>query len=206
MLLEFLGRLLKRSPKLPVAEPIPGVTPPPELPLTLPAPVFAEPLPTLHPREELAERCYKIGYEAACASGSPKPLTPLLDALEAQAIALAQTAHVPPSESRDQRRITRLTVLDEARESQGVDRDRSAVRLAEAKGNLARLGPGKPMPMLSAVFRYASITALAISIAPTFHDLLVGLDGFLKWTLGGLCAVGVSTLIVYGILPADRRA
>jgi hypothetical protein len=152
----------------------------------------------------LADECYQIGFAAAIDSGAPKPNPALLQTLEARAAAIAQTAHVPPSDAKDQRRVLRLKVLAETRERQSTDRDWAAVRHAAELKKLADVGPREPYPVFPKAFYYAAIIGLSISIAPTFQSLLLGLDSFLKWTAGGVCAVGVSLLIVHGILPSSR--
>jgi hypothetical protein len=168
-----------------------------------PAAKTEPPSQTDHPtRRALEERLYRLGYDTARESGVIDVDEPLLKALEAKAIAEALVVYRAPSDARDQRRLTQLKTLEETFKRRTVDRDRAAVESAVAHKRLAALGTRLPRPSVSAVFKHAATLALTVSIAPTFHDLLAGFDPFLKWIVAGVCAWGVSLLLVHGILPA----
>lgn len=155
-------------------------------------------------RTDLGKHCYKVGNRTALSSGLPVKDAEMVRTLDAEAQSIAQAGHRPPSQILDQQRVARLTLLDETRPRQIVERDRAAIQLGATKEKLAAMGTPAPFPTLSSVLEYSALIGLSISIAPTFHDMCVGLDPFLRWAVGGGCAVGVSLLIIHGILPGNR--
>lgn len=204
LLLGYFARWFKKASSQdaePALPPPPTSSPPQEFPTTESAP---QPEPRRNPKAELEERCYKIGRDTALESGTRKPNTALLHSLEAGAGAIGQAAHVPPSEQRDQKRIVRLAELAEEYERHLTDRDRAAVYNAAELKKLADLGPREAPPAFPQQFYYAAVIGLSASTIPVFHDLFLGLDPFMKWVAGGICAAGLSLLIVHGIFPGSE--
>jgi hypothetical protein len=199
--MERLRRALKRTP----AEPAQSHA---ETPAVMPSPATDTPLEPQAPRkktfgsrQQLETECTQFAFRTARLSGAIEPEEPVAKALDAKATAKAHAVHRAVSEAQQQRRLAQLTTLDETRKRQIVDRDRAAVDLAAAREALGSLGPRPACPSVSTLFVHTVTAALVVAFAPTFHDLLPGLPAFLKWVAGAALALGVSLMIVHGILP-----
>lgn len=166
--------------------------------------VFAAPVKKpVNPRADLADRCYRMAYQIAIESGTPDPEQHQVEAVQAKATAEANAIYRQYSERKNERRLAQLGRLDGDRARRSIDRDRAAIHYAEERRKLARHGDARIAAPIPALLQATATVGLGVSLAPTFHDMFVGLDGLLMWVLGGGCAVGVSVFIVQSIIPTN---
>src|SRR5690606_15326179 len=124
--------------------------------------------------------------------------------LEAEASAKALSTCRPRSESGERLKLQKLQALETELKKRTAAQDRAKAVAQLSHRELAKLGARKSYPAMPPVLIHAATLGLAISVAPTLHDLFTGLDPFLKWLAGGACAWGVSLLIIHGILPTSQ--
>lgn len=209
-LLQYLARFLKSPANrtiVHVAEPQLVL---PELPVAAVEPQQKQPVPDAeryNPRRDLERRAYRQGRRIAEDSGLRDADPATERALASEAAAMGTAAYRPQCPAQDQRRVERLAELAKIRTRQDLECDRAALLIAVEKAKLAAIGPAAAYPAISKKLYYGSICGLAISIAPTLHDLFVGLDPVLMWVAGGLCSIGISLFIVHGIVneQAEER-
>ena len=159
----------------------------------------------LDPRAELEADCYKTGFQVARKSWELEPNEQTRQALETKATAMGLARYLPPSETEEERKAKSYEKLEAELKKREAGRDRARAVAQSARRVLAALGPAQPRPAISALLRHAATLGLTISIAPTLHDLAIGLDPFLKWLVGGLSAWGLSLLVVHGLLPNNAE-
>ena len=162
------------------------------------------PKPGADPRVALKKRCGRLGLQAALDGRHLEPDETTIKALEAEATAEAQTLARPLSAADEARKTKELARLDDQHQKRSAARDRAKAESQVANQKLAELGPSTAFPVLQLLLIQAVIIALAASIAPTAHDLAVGLDPFLRWIAGGATAWMISLVVVYGLMPLDQ--
>jgi hypothetical protein len=165
------------------------------------SPVQPETAPRQVPKERLVDDSDGIGYKTARQSGAVEPDQNILKALLERAEAMALALFRPTSEKKDERQRSKFKKAEETIKHRMAERDAAAARVRDRSDRVSGLGGRKPYPTAMARFVLAVTIVLVVSFAPNFHDLMVGLHPILKWTLGGVCALGVSLLLVHGILP-----
>jgi|GEM_PF-1734298 len=172
------------------------------------SPTSAEPAerktkPKAHsdPRVELERRSYKSGFRFSTKSGELEANRETEQSLIQKATGDALTIVRSSSEANEDRKAQKYKALQATLKVRSDARDRAKAVHHQASRSLAALGPAKPRPEIPALLRHATTVGLTISIAPTFHDLAVGLDPFFKWLVAVVSAWGLGLLIVHGLLP-----
>jgi hypothetical protein len=154
-----------------------------------------------NPRVELAEECDEVGFKTARSVGEVEPRDIDLKALEARADAEAQAHHRPPSEEKDERHRQKLSKAEALIKRAHAAWEAAWAKLRKLRQERAELGELGPYPKINPIFRQAAAVGLMIAFAPNFHDLAADLPGILPWVFGIGCALGVSLMIIHGILP-----
>jgi len=181
------------------ARPVQPETPPTDQPSTAETKTTA----LVDPRVQLRNDSRALGYKTARKSGALAPVPATLAALKGDATAMALALHKTYSDADDERKRRRYETLEHRLERQIEKRDRAKVRAQEARREWAEMGPGNPRPTVSALLRHAATLGLTLSIAPTAHDLAVGLDPFMRWLVGGVAAWGLSLFIIHSLMPSS---
>ena len=165
-----------------------------------------DPPPRPDPRQELEGTCYTLGFDSARKSWALKSDPAMLRALEGKASALTQSVHRPSTEASEKRAQKKLTATEDELERRMAANERTRAVAQSRQEELAALGEPSPRPEIAPVLILAFTLGLALSIAPTIHDLLTGLDPVLKWLVGGLLAGGVGFLVVRGMMPPSASS
>jgi len=155
------------------------------------------------PRVQLRLDSRALGSKTARKSGALAAVVATLAALRGEATAMALALHESLSEADQERKRRSYETLEQRLERQLEKRDRAKVRVQETRRAWAEMGPEKPRPTVSVLLRHAAVLGLMLSIAPTFHDLGVGLDPAMRWLAGGLAAWGLSLFIILGLMPSN---
>lgn len=155
------------------------------------------------PRTELETACYALGCTEARRGWELEANEKTLKALEGRGAGMALAVHRPRSADEQNRKLKKLEELEAEIKRRVAARDRAKAVAQTRHRDEAALGPAEKRPEIPAVLRFAATLGLALSFAPTMHDLLTGLDPLLKWVVGGACAWGLGLLIIHGLLPTS---
>src|SRR5262249_30467630 len=142
-------------------------------------------------QEQLIARCFAFGQGIADATRVSKPDPVVLKTLEEKAMlfAIAATlpAYDPSANLGDRRTADRLGALDEELERAEADCEMAAAELRRRQDELPKRGRAAPRPSASPLLRWSAAVCITVSLAPTLHDLLVGMFPLLRW----LIAIGL---------------
>lgn len=153
-------------------------------------------------REAIYGECFDLGYDTARKSRLPRVVEAMLKALEGAAHAIAAGFSVALSEFTQQNLARRLKAREDSREQRTLERDRAANKLDAARQNLASIEAPGAYPIISPLLAVTATLWLAVSLAPSFHDMFVGLDAFMMWFAGGFIGMGVAVAVLLGMLPS----